>query len=91
MKVKLSRPCKMGDKEITALDLDLEGLTGEDLVKAEREFLASNAGFVGVPSLQTEYQINLAARAAKVPAEDIRSLPAKDNLALVAEVNRFLT
>ena len=47
MKVKLSRPCKMGDKEITALDLDLEGLTGEDLVKAEREFLASNAGFRG--------------------------------------------
>jgi len=89
MEIILSKPVEWnGDSE--RLELDLDGLTGRDLVQAESEFLASNPGFVGVPSLQAEYQLCLAARALGRPTGDLKALPIRDCLALTMAVQNFL-
>ena len=89
--IELSKPVKWGDKEVSALSLDLEGLSGNDMVNAEKEFLALNPGFVGVSSLTTEYALCVAARLVKRPVEDIKELPAKDCLRITSVIDGFLS
>lgn len=89
MEITLSKPVEWNGENET-LSLDLEGLTGRDLVQAETEFISRNPGFVGVPSLQAEFQLCLAARAVGRPAAGIESLPIRDCLAIAAAVQNFL-
>jgi hypothetical protein len=90
-KVRLSKPVNWDGQEITELGLDLESLTGEDLVAAEREFQALNPGFIGVASLTTCYSMCLAARLVKRPVDDINKLPIKDCLQISREIDAFLS
>ncbi|ADK84950.1 conserved hypothetical protein [Desulfarculus baarsii DSM 2075] len=89
-KIKLSKAINWDGKEHSELTLELEALTGADLVAAEREFGARNPGFVGVPSLQVGYQAGVAAKALKRPVEDVLRLSAKDFLRCVEAVGGFL-
>jgi|Deesub1362A_J573_1020465.scaffolds.fasta_scaffold00715_14 hypothetical protein len=89
MEIILSKPVEWnGNSE--KLELNLEGLTGSDLVQAEGEFLERHPGFVGVPSLQAEYQLCLAARALGRPSGDLKALPIRDCLNIVMAVQSFL-
>ncbi len=87
--IELSKPVEWNG-ESRRLELELEGLTGRDLVRAESEFLADNPGFVGVPSLQVDYQLRLAARALGRSGEQVRALPLRDCMAIASEVQAFL-
>ncbi|NPV30558.1 MAG: phage tail assembly protein [Firmicutes bacterium] len=88
-KVVLSKPFVFEDKEYREIEMDLEGLTGRDLINA-----ANVAKTLGDPSpvaeLSKAYLAAVAARAAKVPVELITSLPAKDFTAVTLAVQNFL-
>lgn len=88
--IELSQPCKWGDGEITELQLDLDGLTGDDLAKAESVFFAMNPGFTGVPSVTAEYSMCLAAQVAGRPVDDIKALPIQDCLKINRVIDGFL-
>lgn len=88
---KLRTPKLFDDVERKEIQLDLEGLTGEDIISAERQFLASgNNDANPLKEFAKEYQILLAARAAKLPVEFFHSLSAKDFTAITIKVQNFL-
>ncbi|MGI6436410.1 MAG: phage tail assembly protein [Syntrophomonadaceae bacterium] len=88
-RVKLSKVKTWEDVEYDALFLDLEGLTGNDLLQAEKEY-ASEGGTAPVVELNKGYLSLVAAKAAKVPVELIRDLPAKDFSQVTIMVQNFL-
>jgi len=86
---KLSASFTFEGKECNELTLDLEGLTGKDLVDATKE--ARLLGDVStVQELSPTYLAVVAAKAAKVPVDMILSLPAKDFTAIKTAVQNFL-
>ena len=87
--IKLSRKVKFEDIERDELVLDLEGLTGADLMAAEAEFIAKG-GTPGVQELSKRFQSHIAARAAKVPVEFIEKLPINDASKVTLAVQLFL-
>ncbi|NTU28849.1 phage tail assembly protein [Brevibacillus sp. HB1.1] len=87
---KLSRPFSFDGKEYTELDLDLDSITGEDLMSCERQLNASTKDLVFVKELSKPYLALVAARAAKVPVELIHKLPAKDFSKVTMLVQNFL-
>lgn len=88
-KIELSKPVKWGESETGELELNLDSLTGRDLVAAENEFLAAHPGFVGYPAFSMEYQLCVAARSLGRPVDDLMALPARDANNLAATVNLF--
>lgn len=89
MKVTLSKPFTFEGKEYSEIELDLDSLTGNDLLKAEREFVATG-GRANVPELSKEYLAIVVAKTAKVPVDIIHALPAKDFSKVTIEVQNFL-
>jgi len=89
MKITLSKPFSYEGKEYEDLTLDIESMTGEDLEAAERLIKAAGDAPV-VPELSKAYQAILAARAAKVPVEMIRALPARDYSKVTMAIGNFL-
>lgn len=87
--IKLSKPVAWEEIQYDAIFLDLEGLTGNDLLEAEREFIASG-GNAAVAELSKGYLATVAARAAKVPTEVIKALSAKDFSSITLKVQHFL-
>lgn len=88
-KVVLSKPFVFEEKEYQEIVMDLEALTGRDLITA-----ANTAKTLGDPApvaeLSKAYLAAVAARAAKVPVDLIMSLPAKDFVAVTLTVQNFL-
>ncbi|BCS94505.1 hypothetical protein DSLASN_01370 [Desulfoluna limicola] len=89
MKITLTKPVTFDGNEIKEIDLDLEGLTGEDLAQAEREYLAMGGQMTSL-TLSISYCQGLAARAANLPIEVTRSMSARDSNAIAMEVQLFL-
>ena len=89
MKITLTKPVTFDGNEIKDIDLDLEGLTGEDLAQAEREYLAMGGQMTSL-TLSISYCQGLAARAANLPIETIRGMSARDSNAIAMEVQLFL-
>lgn len=87
--IVLSRPFTFDGKEYTELILDLDSLTGRDLLKAEAE-----ARIISGPSPVSEfsksYNAVVAAKAAKVMVDMIFDLPAKDFTRVTLLVQDFL-
>ena len=76
-------------KEYSELQLDLDSLTGKDVIDAESE-----ARSMGVRAIMLEsskaYQAILAAKAAGVTVDLIQALPAKEFSTVTGEVQGFL-
>lgn len=89
---KLSRPFSFEGTVYTEFALDFDSLTGEDLLSAERQFNEISGGdsFTPVKQIAQMYQALVAARAAKVPYELVKSLPAKDFSKLTVRAQNFL-
>ncbi|MDT8901829.1 phage tail assembly protein [Anaeroselena agilis] len=86
---KLQKPHTAEGKEYTELNLDLEKLSGRDLVNAAREArLLGDAS--QVPETSHTYLAVVAAKAASVNVDVILSLPAKDFTAVKSLVQDFL-
>lgn len=75
-KIVFSNPVEFEGKKYTDLTIDLDSLTGNDLLAVEREVRAMGDKNP-VPELSKQYLAAVGARAAKVPVEMVLSLPAK--------------
>lgn len=90
MKVKLTKPLRHKGAELRELDVDVEGLTGRDLLDVEQEIFRSGKILV-MADFAKVYLIRVAARAARIPVEVLEQLPARDFNAVTNEVQAFLT
>ena len=87
MIITLSKPLTYHGADLTTLDLDLEGLTGQDLIDIEDSQRLS--GQV-VNMFSQGYFVSIAAKALHMPAEILKSLPLKDFMKLTNAVLFFL-
>ena len=89
MKIKLKKAVVYRGEELKELDLNLEEITGNDLIEAEKQVMVSD-NVPMVTDFNKSYQIAIAGRALKIPAETLRAMNAKDFTAVTTEVQRFL-
>lgn len=91
MEIKLSKPFTFEGKEYAELILDLDGITGRDLIKAEAEArIIAGPAAAPVAELSKPYHAVVAAKAAGVPVDLILALPAKDFTKITMAVQDFL-
>lgn len=88
MEVKLSKEVEFEGVKYATLDIDLDALTGRDLINAESEAYAQ----LGRPAtdLDKVYHACVAARAAHVPSDLFFTIPAKDFASIARGVQNFL-
>lgn len=92
-KITLSKPFTFEGKEYKELTLDLNSITGNDIETAEIQFIAQNpevAAQTPLKELSKGFQAIIAAKAAKVPVELIKALPAADYSKVTMRVQVFL-
>ncbi len=86
MQITLSHPVNYKDTELHTLDLDLDSLTGNDLIAVEDTLRASGQ----VNLFSQSYFAAIAARSAHIPVEVLKGLPVKDFMKVTSEVINFL-
>ena len=89
MKIKFNRTYVINGKEVNELELDLDNLTGADLLRAEREFKTRNSG-VNVKELEDSWMVQVAATASNVKYGDLLKLKGKDYLNVISKTRSFL-
>lgn len=89
MKIKLDKPISANGREITLLNLELESLTGNDLLTAEDEMKRKGLT-VAAWEYSREFLCTVAARALKLPSESLKELSAKTFTQIINEVLSFL-
>lgn len=89
MKITLTKALQYRDEELQELDLELDTLTGNDLIDVEEE-LKRKGVTVNAWEYSRTYLIAVAARALHIPAEALKGLNVKDFTAVVNEVLSFL-
>ncbi len=87
-KVILSRPLQHKGASLKAIEMDLDSLTGRDLIDVETQ-MNSEGKFSPMADFSKLYLSRVGARAAKLPAEVIESLGAKDFNNVVNAVQLF--
>ncbi len=87
--IVFKKPFQFEGKEYTELTLDLDALTGQQLIESETETRALGDR---TPMLEVSksYQAVIAAKAAKVPCDLIKTLPAKEFSKVTVMVQNFL-
>ncbi|MCY9764732.1 phage tail assembly protein [Paenibacillus alvei] len=88
----LIKPIVFQGEEVKEIQLDLDSLTGEDIIYADRQFLLSNEMNQGITVKETtkEFLMFVGARAAKQPGELFYRLSAKDFSRVTLRVQNFL-
>ena len=89
MKITLKKAIKHKGEDIKVLDIPIEDLTGNDLIEVEKQLTQSGEVAV-VTDFNRVYLINVAARAAHIPAEVLKFMNAKDFTRITNEVRNFL-
>lgn len=87
MKIKLKKPINFEGELIKELNLDLDCLTGQDMIDAQKEIQSMN---VPVQEFNKEYLAVVAAKACGRPTDLIPLLGIKDFSAITVEVQNFL-
>ncbi len=89
MKIALKKPLKVKGKETNTVTMDFDGITGNDLIEAERTLRAMNDNS---PSayLSMKYHAILAAKLLGVPLDDVLEMNAVDFRNVTVAVAGFL-
>lgn len=87
--VRFRKVFQFEGKEYDNLEMDLDSLTGNDVINAENEARALGVRAVMLESSK-EYQAIVAAKAASVTVDLIKALPAKEFSSVTGEVQAFL-
>lgn len=91
MIIKLKKPVTIDGKEYKEIKADFEKLTGVDLMQARSELSKTDVGVDNfLPAMNMEYQARVGARAADLPFDVVKQLPAPEFLQLTREVQSFL-
>lgn len=89
--IKLRQAKTFEGIEYKELNCDFDALTGEDIIKAQRELAMTNTqGSVVVTETDKAYLALIAARAANVPSDLIKKLSAKDFSEVTLKAQLFL-
>ena len=88
----LTRTFEFEGKTYEELTLDFDKLTGDDLLSCENELNAtiSEGTFIPMKEIDKRYLALVVAKAAGVPSELIRKLPAKDFSKVTVRAQNFL-
>lgn len=87
--VTLTKALKVKGKDTASISLDFDKITGNDLLKAEKEARAMGDQSPSV-FLSMTFQAVIAAKLIGVPPDDILALPAQDFRNIVFPVANFL-
>lgn len=91
MKIKLKKALSVKGESLKELDLNLDELTGFDLIEVEKYINDSNDGrAILFPEYSKNYLIAVAARALKLPSEALKYLSAGDFTRITRAVQDFL-
>ena len=85
MQITLSHPVSYKDTQLDSIELDLDSLTGNDLIAVEEALRASGQ----VHMFSQAYFAAIAARSAHLPLEVLKSLTIKDFMKVTTEVINF--
>ncbi|CAM3300531.1 MULTISPECIES: phage tail assembly protein [Paenibacillus] len=92
--IKLSRPVNWEDKEYNVLTLDFDGLSGDDMIAIESEFMSFIKGMKGIlVAFKTDHPAYLTVVAAKAAGVDpfmLKKLSARDFLKVTGVAKDFL-
>jgi len=88
-KHKFSAPIHFEGQEYPEIELDLDGLTGQDLSNVKRRWAAAGH-FSPLPSTDMDFCAEVAATAAKLPVEFFHALPAREFNKITQAVSNFL-
>lgn len=89
MKYTFSKPFEFEGKVFEEIEYDLEALTGDDIEKAKKEYVASG-NFHPLMVADSSFAKFVLARSIKQPVELFGVMPAKDYCALTQAVSNFL-
>ena len=89
MKIKLSKAIKHKGENIEILNINLDDLTGNDLIEVEKQLTQSGEVSI-VTDFNKIYLITIAARALHIPVEVLKFASAKDFTKITNEVCNFL-
>ncbi|WGV57787.1 phage tail assembly protein [Brevibacillus brevis] len=87
--VKFRKPFQFDGRTYEELVLDLDSLTGDDLIACERMVQASQ-DMSYMKETSKSYLAAVAARSAKVPVEMMSKLPAREFTKVTVKVQTFL-
>lgn len=87
MRIQLQKPINYEGEEITELQLDLDGLTGKDMIDAQKEIQSMDSP---VQEFNKELLAVIAAKACGRPSDLMPLLGIKDFSRITVEVQGFL-
>lgn len=87
MKITLKKPINFEGEVITELNLDLDSLTGRDMIEAQKEIQSMD---VPIQEFNKEYLAVVAAKACGRPTDLIPLLGIKDFSTVTVQVQNFL-
>ena len=90
MKIALSKTFTHNGINYNEFDLELENLTGQDLIDAEENLRRAGIIINGAADFSRNYLIAIAAKVLKFPREALMNLPAKDFTRIINETLIFL-
>jgi hypothetical protein len=90
MEVKLIKPITLDDKKIEKIDLKLEDLTGEDILKVDLELRAEGHPRGMEDVFNQNVLIKMASKSSNILADDLKKLSAPDFLEVTFSVRNFL-
>ena len=89
MIIKLRKGVMFNGNEIKELDLDLDALTPQDIIDAEKEVMMSS-NIPVVLDFNRDFCITIAAKCSHMPADTLKSMNVKDFNKIVSKVRDFL-
>jgi hypothetical protein len=90
MYVKFKKPYSFEGSDYEGVELDLDGLKGSDIEKAQENVVAERRGTGTMGEFSKSYCAHVAALAAKQPLEFFRNLPAREFSRVTMGVSNFL-
>lgn len=89
MKYELSKPIKVGDKEIKVIEYDLLSLSARDFSAVKKDW--SRAGNMSIsPALDFDFCLMLVAKCLHIPSEDLYDMAGVDSMGITQQVSNFL-
>lgn len=86
---KFKKPVEIMGVKYKELTFYFDNLTGEDIEAIEEE-MADQQRYAISPEISSTFQSMLAARAAKIPSDEIRRLPISEYMKIKNEARNFL-
>ena len=90
MKIALPKPIEWEGLTYAEINLDLDGLTGRDLLAVRKELRVSGVRDILQAETDERYLVAVACKAGHLPAAVLEAAPAKVFVRVTAEVQAFL-